>query len=160
MVMYKASIIVSLSNEYALTENFFGNLLGIINGDIDVFAVVDGETDRKTIQFLDKLKNMYPNISVIYNNENIGYSKANNIGAFLSSSPYLIFLNSDTFPIDDSLYKMINFMDKSPEIGVAQGLILYPQTNLVQSAGHIFGFYKTSHAFDGLDQQAPIVHRM
>lgn len=51
-------------------------------------------------------------------------------------------------------------MDKSPEIGVAQGLILYPQTNLVQSAGHIFGFYKTSHAFDGLDQQAPIVHRM
>ena len=63
--MYKASIIVSLSNEYALTENFFGNLLGIINGDIDVFAVVDGETDRKTIQFLDKLKNMYPNISVI-----------------------------------------------------------------------------------------------
>lgn len=65
--MYKASIIVSLSNEYALTENFFGNLLGIINGDIDVFAVVDGETDRKTIQFLDKLKNMYPNISVIYN---------------------------------------------------------------------------------------------
>ena len=160
VVMYKASIIVSLSIEYALTENFFGNLLGIINGDIDVFAVVDGETDRKTIQFLDKLKNMYPNISVIYNNENIGYSKANNIGAFLSSSPYLIFLNSDTFPIDDSLYKMINFMDKSPEIGVAQGLILYPQTNLVQSAGHIFGFYKTSHAFDGLDQQAPIVHRM
>lgn len=152
--MYKASIIVSLSNEYALTENFFGNLLGIINGDIDVFAVVDGETDRKTIQFLDKLKNMYPNISVIYNNENIGYSKANNIGAFLSSSPYLIFLNSDTFPIDDSLYKMINFMDKSPEIGVAQGLILYPQTNLVQSAGHIFGFYKTSHAFDGLDVSA------
>ena len=51
VVMYKASIIVSLSNEYALTENFFGNLLGIINGDIDVFAVVDGETDRKTIQF-------------------------------------------------------------------------------------------------------------
>ena len=71
------------------------------------------ESIKKTNQFLDKLKNMYPNISVIYNNENIGYSKANNIGAFLSSSPYLIFLNSDTFPIDDSLYKMINFMDKS-----------------------------------------------
>lgn len=51
VVMYKASIIVSLSNEYALTENFFGNLLGIINGDIDVFAVVDGETDRKQFNF-------------------------------------------------------------------------------------------------------------
>lgn len=157
--MYKASIIVTLSNEYALTENFFSNLLSIINEDIDVFTVVDGETDRQTIQYLYKLENMHTNLSTIYNNENIGYSKANNIGASLSLSPYLIFLNSDTFPIDDSLYKMISYMDDSPEVGVAQGLILYPQTNLVQSAGHIFGFYKTTHAFDGLDKQSPIVRK-
>lgn len=157
--MYKASIIVTLSNEYALTENFFSNLLSIINEDIDVFTVVDGETDRQTIQYLYKLENMHTNLSTIYNNENIGYSKANNIGASLSLSPYLIFLNSDTFPIDDSLYKMISYMDDSPEVGVAQGLILYPQTNLVQSVGHIFGFYKTTHAFDGLDKQSPIVRK-
>lgn len=50
-------------------------------------------------------------------------------------------------------------MDDSPEVGVAQGLILYPQTNLVQSAGHIFGFYKTTHAFDGLYKQSPIVRK-
>lgn len=130
--MYKASIIVTLSNEYALTENFFSNLFNIINDDMVVFAVVDGETDRQSLQFLDTLDNTHSNISIIYNNENIGYSKANNIGAFLSSAPYLIFSNSDTFPIDDSLYKMVNFMDNSPEVGVTQGLLLYPQTNLVQ----------------------------
>ena len=90
--MYKASIIVTLSNEYALTENFFSNLFNIINQDMDIFCVVDGETDRHTIQYLHELEKMHYNISIIYNNENIGYSKANNIGAFLSSSPYLIFL--------------------------------------------------------------------
>ena len=158
--MYKASIIVTLSNEYALTENFFSNLFNIINQDMDIFCVVDGETDRHTIQYLHELEKMHSNISIIYNNENIGYSKANNIGAFLSSSPYLIFLNSDTFPVNDSLYQMVSYMDASPEVGVTQGLILYPQTNLVQSAGHIFSFYKTTHAFDGLNQHSPIVNKI
>lgn len=158
--MYKASIVVSLSNEYALTENFFNHIFNIIDDDIDIYTVVDGETDNTTIRFLRETENKHSNISVIFNDENIGYSKANNIGAFLSTSPYLIFLNSDTFPIKDSLYKMIDFMECSPEVGVAQGLILYPQNNLVQSAGHIFGFYKTTHAFDGLDPNAPIVNQI
>lgn len=157
--MYKASIIVTLSNEYALTENFFSHLFSIIKEDINVFTVVDGETDKQTNIFLEKLKKSHSNISIIYNSENIGFSKANNIGAFKSTAPYLIFLNSDTFPVNDALYKMIDYMEKFPETGVTQGLILYPQNNLVQSAGHIFGFYKTTHAFDGLDQQAAIVQK-
>lgn len=158
--MYKASIIVTISNEYALTENFFTHLFSIIKEDINVFAVIDGATDKHTTLFLQTLQNTHANIDVTYIIENIGFSKANNIGAFMSESPYLIFLNSDTFPVDDALYKMIDFMENSPETGVAQGLILYPQNNLVQSAGHIFGFYKTTHAFDGLNQQAAIVHKI
>lgn len=158
--MYKASIIVTISNEYALTENFFTHLLSIIKNDINVFTVVDGETDKSTFLFLQKIQNSLPNISVTYTTENKGFSMANNLGASLSASPYLIFLNSDTFPVDDALYKMIDFMDNSPEVGVTQGLILYPQNNLVQSAGHIFGFYKTTHVFDGLSQQAAIVNKI
>lgn len=157
--MYKASVIVTISNEYALTENFFDNLFSIIDKDIDVFAVVDGDTDRQTFKYLQSLQNIHSNLSITYLSENVGYSKANNIGGFLSKAPYLIFLNSDTFPIGDSLYKMLSFMDHFPEIGVTQGLILYPQTNLVQSAGHVFSFYKTAHAFDGLEQQVPIVQK-
>lgn len=158
--MYKASIIVTISNEYALTENFFKNLLRIIHDDIDVYSVVDGETDRETAHYLQELQNNHSNISVTFKSENLGFSKANNIGAFQSKAPYLIFLNSDTFPVNDALYKMIEFMDHSQDTGVAQGLILYPQSNLVQSAGHIFGFYKTTHAFDGLEQDNPIVQKM
>lgn len=157
--MYKASVIVTLSNEYALTENFFNNLIQIINNDINIFAVVDGQTDKQSYCFLSEIQKKYPNISVLYTQENIGYSKANNKGAYLSTSPYLIFLNSDTFPIEDSLYKLIKFMDDNPNVGVTQGLILYPQNNLVQSAGHIFGFYKTTHAFDGLNPQNDIVQK-
>lgn len=39
--MYKASIIVTLNNEYALTENFFGNLFSIIKDDMEVIIVVE-----------------------------------------------------------------------------------------------------------------------
>lgn len=54
--MYKSSIIVTISNEYALTENFFNNLLLIIKDDINVFAVVDGVTDTQTVSFLQRLQ--------------------------------------------------------------------------------------------------------
>lgn len=157
--MCKANIIVTLNNEYALTENFFGNLLSIIKEDMDVIAVVDGLSDNKSISYLDNLNKTDNRVHIIFSENNLGYSKANNLAASYAKAPYLIFLNSDTFPIESSLYKMVDFMDRSAETGVLQGLILYPQSNLVQSAGHIFSFYKTTHAFDGLPQTAAIVQQ-
>lgn len=67
--MYKSSIIVTISNEYALTENFFNNLLLIIKDDINVFAVVDGATDTQTVSFLQRLQEQNDNISVTFNND-------------------------------------------------------------------------------------------
>lgn len=158
--MYKASIVVTFNNEYALTENFFGNLLSIIREDMEVIAVVDGLTESKSASFLQSINKTYRHVRIIFEERNLGYSRANNLAASYSQAPYIIFLNSDTFPINESLYKLVEFMEKSADIGVAQGLILYPQNNHVQSAGHIFGFYKTTHAFDGLDKSAEIVQQI
>lgn len=158
--MFKATIVVSFNNEYALTENFFENILSITNFDIEIIGIVDGIPDTKTYNYLEKLKIHIQNLQIIFLEENVGYSKANNMAAFQSHSDYLIFLNSDTFPIGDAVYQMIDYMDQNKDVGVAQGLILYPQTNKVQSAGHIFGFYKTTHAFDGRNIKTPIINRI
>ena len=157
--MYKASVIVTLNNEYSLTENFFNNLLYITSNDIEIIIVVDGDTDLNTYYYLQYLQRENKNIKLHLSSINQGFSIANNIGVSMSEAPYLIFLNSDTFPIDNSLYLLIKYMDNHPNVGVAQGMILYPQTGLVQSTGHIFGYYKTTHAFDGLSQSEPIVNQ-
>ena len=58
--MYKASIIVTISNEYALTENFFKNLFQIINDDINIFTVVDGKQMLKPYVFCRNCKIIIP----------------------------------------------------------------------------------------------------
>ncbi len=158
--MYLASIIVAINNEYPLTQNFFSNIFEIINEDIQIIAVVDSSPNMETYIFLEELQKIHRNLLVIYNNQNLGYSKANNIGAQKAEAQYLVFLNSDTFPIGKSIYSLVEYMDSNSSVGVAQGLILYPQTNRVQSAGHIFGFYKSRHALDGNIQRYPLVNEI
>ncbi len=157
--MYQASVIVTLNNEFPLTDNFFHNLLEISSDDIEIIAVIDGDTDLKTYYCIQELSRLHKNIKLYLSDSNQGFSIANNIGVSLASSPYLIFLNSDTFPIGNALYSLIEYMNLHTMVGVTQGMILYPQTGLVQSTGHIFGFYKTTHAFDGLKQSEKIVNQ-
>lgn len=157
--MFKTAIIVTINNEYPLTENFFTWILNIMPPQYQLIAVVDGVSDATTFQYLNKLSAQHNNILVHFLKENVGFSKANNIAVECSDSEYLVFLNSDTFPLKGSLELLINYLENHKETGVVQGMILSPQNNKVQSAGHIFAFYKTTHAFDGRDANDPIVNR-
>ncbi|MFR7590532.1 MAG: glycosyltransferase family 2 protein [Longibaculum sp.] len=155
--MCVASIIVALNNEFELTENFINNINQVTNEDIEKIIVVDGMNDINSIKYLEELDQSKSDYHCIFLDNNIGYSKANNIGVDFSNSELLIFLNSDTFPIEDSLYRMIDYMNKHTDVGVCQGLILYPQTLQVQSTGHIFSCYQSAHALDGNYINNPLV---
>ena len=80
--MFKATIVVSFNNEYALTENFFENILSITNSDIEIIGIVDGIPDTNTYNYLEKLKIHIQNLQIIFLEENVGYSKANNMAGF------------------------------------------------------------------------------
>lgn len=156
--MYKACIIVSINNEYELTEHFFSNLIPMITEEIQLIVVIDGLNSINTLQYLNHIAEQHSTIKIINQSINVGYSIANNLAVSYADSEYLIFLNSDTLPIKNSLNTMISYMDIHPDVGVAQGLILYPQTNKVQSTGHLFSFFKTAHAFDGASINSPLVN--
>lgn len=155
--MFKAAVIVTINNEYALSENFFTWVLAILPKNYQLITVVDGVTDTLTYQFLQKIHEEYDNLEIRFLHENVGFSIANNIAVELADAEYLIFLNSDTFPTEGSLETLITYLENNKETGVVQGMIISPQNNKVQSAGHIFAFYKTTHAFDGRDIDDPIV---
>lgn len=58
-------------------------------------------------------------VIVVNNNENnIGYGAGCNKGARKAKGKYLFFLNPDSVVLDNSLKKMIDFMQEHPEIGV------------------------------------------
>lgn len=71
----------------------------------------------------DKLK-------VIENKENVGFSKANNIGIKKSSGRFVLFLNSDTVVHEGTLDGMVEWMDRHADVGAATCKLVLPNGEL------------------------------
>ena len=67
--------------------------------------------------FRDRLK-------VLRNDENLGFTRANNRGASRAQGEYLLFLNSDTRISPDTLSLLVSFADGHPEAGAIGPLVL------------------------------------
>jgi GT2 family glycosyltransferase len=83
--------------------------------DGEVF-VVDNHSVDKTIAML---KEKHPEVKVIANEENVGFSRANNQAIRLSEAEYVLLLNPDTVVYENTLHGVLDFMDKHPEAGGA-----------------------------------------
>jgi GT2 family glycosyltransferase len=77
--------------------------------------VVDNSAQETAAQ----LKELLPNsIQIIENQENMGFSKANNQGISISKGKYVLLLNNDAFVNLEVLKKGIGFLDENPECGM------------------------------------------
>jgi N-acetylglucosaminyl-diphospho-decaprenol L-rhamnosyltransferase len=63
-------------------------------------------------------------LRVIRNQENLGFTRANNRGAAEARGEYLLFLNSDTAVRPDALSRLVAFADAHPETGALGPLVL------------------------------------
>ena len=61
----------------------------------------------------------FQQVSLIMNNNNLGFSKGNNLGIRNSEGKYILLLNSDTVVIDDSLDRLVEKCKQSNEHVVA-----------------------------------------
>ena len=64
------------------------------------------------------VKRLFPNVKLIENSENYGFSKGNNIAARKTKGEYLCILNPDTVVAADTFEKIIEFADKQKDIGI------------------------------------------
>lgn len=93
------------------------------------------------------LKDKFPEVTLIENNENLGFIKATNKGLKIASGRYIILLNDDTELKNNALEILVDFMDKNPKIG-ACGPKLLNTDNTPQRQGSILGnpFWKRDEA--------------
>ena len=61
----------------------------------------------------------FPQCTVIENGENLGFSKANNVGIARATGDYVLLLNPDTVVQPDVLAEMTEYMEKNPDVGMA-----------------------------------------
>lgn len=75
-----------------------------------------------------RLKKSYPEIELIENSENLGFSGGNNVGlrlALKQGFSHLMLLNNDTIVEPDFLGEMMRKFLQDPRLGVVQPLILF-----------------------------------
>lgn len=94
-------------------------------------------------QSADYIKRCFPDVHLIQNLRNVGFSAANNIGAAHASGEYLAFLNPDTRVAPEWLEPMVHALQENKDAGLATPKILLskkPQTiNTCGNMVHITG---------------------
>lgn len=81
--------------------------------------IVDNASDARTAQYLDSVKEKSPErVSLIRNNENLGFIKAVNQGIKRSMAPYVCLLNNDTQVAEGWLTEMVKVAEARDDIGI------------------------------------------
>lgn len=83
------------------------------NLDIEVFVVDNNSVDNS----VEMVREKFPQVKIIANKENVGFSKANNQALRKAQGEYQLLLNPDTVVEEDTFKKIIQFMDEHPEAG-------------------------------------------
>lgn len=88
--------------------------------DFEVIVVDNGSKDESPILFSKDSRICY-----IYNNDNLGFGSANNIGAKFAKGRYIFFLNSDTILRRNVVKEVFDFFNENHHLSIgALGILL------------------------------------
>lgn len=106
-------IIVNYNVEYFLEQclNSVFKALEKVSGE--VFVVDNNSIDGSVEMVAQK----FPEVKLIANKDNKGFSKANNQAMHISNGEYVLLLNPDTVVEEDTFLEVCNFMDTHPDAG-------------------------------------------
>jgi len=82
---------------------------------------IDGEVivvdNASTGECVSMIRSNFPEIRLIANKENVGFTRASNQGAKVARGRYLLILNPDVMLPEDSLKRALNYAQDHPEMG-------------------------------------------
>lgn len=101
------SVIIVNYNTQKLTQQCVDSIFAKTSGlDFEVILIDNGSTDCSRECFSADER-----ITYIYSEENLGFGKANNLGATYAKGNYLFFLNSDTYLVNNAIFLLWDAMD-------------------------------------------------
>lgn len=106
-------IIVNYNVEYFLEQCINSCLKAMEKVPCELFVVDNNSIDGS----VDMVRAKFPNVHLIANKENLGFSKANNQAMRLANGEYVLLLNPDTVVEEDTFVKVVEFMDAHPDAG-------------------------------------------
>jgi len=100
--------------------------------------VVDNASEDKSLEILDRYQK---EITLIKNNENRGFSAANNQGISIAKGEFIFLFNNDAVLLDDTLTLLYEYLSQHADVG-AIGPKLLNKDGSIQYAGSILGRWR------------------
>ena len=112
--MTDVSVVIVSYNVRAFLEQCLVSVERASHGlDVDVWVVDNRSVDGS----VDMVASRFPSVNLIANEENVGFSKANNQAIRACQGRHVLLLNPDTVVREDTLSSCLAWMDSHPEVG-------------------------------------------
>jgi GT2 family glycosyltransferase len=125
------SIITLTFNKAEFTYQYLESIIAHTDIPYELIIVDNGSHDETT-SLLDRLEN----VTIIKNNENLGFIMGCNQGASKARGKYLVFLNNDIIVTPEWLSKLVKTIESYPKCGAVGCKLIWPNGKL-QEAGSI-----------------------
>lgn len=106
-------VIVNYNVKYFLEQCLYAVRKAKQHLPIEVFVVDNNSVDGS----MEMLKEKFPEVQLIENKKNVGFSVANNQAMQIAQGEYFLLLNPDTVVQEDTFVKICDFMDAHPNAG-------------------------------------------
>lgn len=113
VLMKLSVIIVNYNVKHFLDQCIHSVRLAAKRVSTEVFVVDNNSVDGS----LEMVRAKYPEVKIIANKQNVGFSKANNQAIRESHGEYVLLLNPDTIVEHDTFEKVVHFMDSHSDAG-------------------------------------------
>jgi len=121
------SIIIVNYNVKEFLQNLLTSLSKAVANLSTEIIVVDNGSDDGSVELL---RDKFPQVTLIANKDNLGFSKANNLGLKIAKGKFLLLINPDTIVQEDTFEKLIEFFNKHQDAGMTGCKILNPDGTL------------------------------
>ncbi|NWG15956.1 MAG: glycosyltransferase family 2 protein [Chloroflexi bacterium] len=81
---------------------------------VEIIVVDSASSDDTVAQVYDR----YPQVKLLPQTDNLGFTRCNNIGLAASSGRYVMLLNPDTEIVGDALALMVDYLDQNADVGL------------------------------------------
>ncbi|HEY8402247.1 MAG TPA: glycosyltransferase [Cytophagaceae bacterium] len=106
-------IIVNYNVCHFLEQTLISVMKACKDLDVEVMVVDNNSVDGS----VEMVRTKFPEVILIENKNNLGFSKANNQAIRISKGEYILLLNPDTIVEEETFKKCCRFMDEHPDAG-------------------------------------------
>ncbi len=124
-------IIVNYNTRELLVQLLESIMENVVTISYEIIVIDNGSQDGS----VELLRSEYGNVHLIRNEENTGFSRANNQGSTLSTAKYLLLLNSDTIVSKGAVETMMDQLESDDKIGIVGPRLINCSGEVQKSCG-------------------------